>query len=81
MNSPEIADKVRSRTGTARKLADSDKTPDAIVDELFLSALSRRPTAAERAKFLEPFADGDRRAAVEDVLWAVLNSKEFLYNR
>ncbi len=81
MNSPEIAAKVRARNGVARKLADSDKKPDAIVDELFLSALSRRPTDAEKVKLLEAFGDGDRRAAVEDVMWAVLNGKEFLYNR
>ncbi len=81
MNSPEIAAKVRARNGTARKLADSDKKPDVIIDELFLSALSRRPTEVEKAKLLEAFADGDRRAAVEDVMWAVLNGKEFLYNR
>ena len=81
MNSPEIGDKVRSRTGTARKLAASDKKPEAIIDELFLSALSRRPLDAERTKLLEAFKDSDRRGAVEDVMWAILNSKEFLYNR
>jgi hypothetical protein len=81
MNSPEIAAKIRARTGTARKLADSDAKSAAIIDELFLGALGRRPTDAERAKMLEAFADGDRRAAVEDVMWALLNSKEFLYNR
>ncbi|HUR54464.1 MAG TPA: DUF1549 domain-containing protein [Gemmataceae bacterium] len=81
MNAPEIAAKVQARTGTARRLADSDLKPEAVLDELFLSALSRRPTDAERAKLLAAFADGDRRAAVEDVLWALLNSKEFLYNR
>jgi hypothetical protein len=81
MNSPEIAAKIRARTGAARKLADSDKKPAAIIDELFLAALGRRPTETEQAKMLEGFADGDRRAAVEDVMWAILNSKEFLYNR
>jgi len=81
MNSPEIAEKVQSRTGTARTLADSEKKPEAILDELFLGALSRRPTDAERVKLLAVFADGDRRAAIEDVLWVLLNSKEFLYNR
>jgi hypothetical protein len=81
MNSPEIAAKIRARGGTARKLAESDRKPAAIIDELFLAALGRRPTDAERAKLLEAFIDGDRRAAVEDVLWAILNSKEFLYNR
>ena len=79
MNSPEIAEKVQSRTGTARTLADSEKKPEAILDELFLGALSRRPTDAERVKLLAVFADGDRRAAIEDVLWVLLNSKEFLY--
>jgi hypothetical protein len=81
MNAPEIAAKMRARTGAARRLADSDARPAAVVDELFLAALARRPTDAERAKTLEAFADGDRRAAVEDVMWALLNSKEFLYNR
>ena len=81
MNSPEIAEKVRDRQGAARKLADSRKTPEAVVEELFLSALSRVPTDAERVRLLEAFKDGPRRAAVEDVLWAVLNCKEFLYNR
>ena len=80
MNSPEIAAKIKAKAGTARKLADSAKKPEAIIDELFLGALSRKPTDAERTKLLEAFTD-DRRAAVEDVLWAVLNSKEFLYNR
>jgi len=81
MNSAEIGEKVRSRTGTARKLASSDKKPEAIIDELFLTALSRRPLDTERKKLLEAFTDGDRRAGVEDVLWAILNSKEFLYSR
>jgi hypothetical protein len=81
MNSPEIAAKVRARTGTARKLSDSDKKPEVIVDELFLQALGRPPLAAERTRLVEIFADGDRRSAVEDVLWALLNSKEFLYIR
>ncbi|MFM8273373.1 MAG: DUF1553 domain-containing protein, partial [Gemmata sp.] len=81
MNAPEIAAKIRARSGAARKLADSDKKPDAIIDELFLATCARRPSDAERAKMLDAFADGDRRAAVEDVMWALLNSKEFLYNR
>ncbi|HET6423691.1 MAG TPA: DUF1549 domain-containing protein, partial [Planctomycetaceae bacterium] len=53
MNSPEIADKVRARGGAARRLADSAKPPAAVVDDLFLAALARRPTDAERAKMLE----------------------------
>lgn len=81
MNSPEVGEKVRARRGAARALADSGRPAAAVVDELFLAALSRFPTAAERERLAGAFADGDRRAAAEDVLWAVVNSKEFLYNR
>lgn len=82
LNSPEIMAKVQHRHGVARKLADSDWTPDAIVDELYLGMLSRLPTSDERALMLRALADEefDRRAAVEDIQWALLNSKEFMFN-
>ncbi len=82
LNSPEIMVKVQGRHGKARQLAGSDLTPDAIIDELYLSMLSRPPTGDERSLMLQAF-DGDevdRRAAVEDVQWALLNSKEFMFN-
>ncbi len=83
MNSPEIAAKIRSRRGLARTLADSTKTPAEIVDELCLAALARHPREKELTLLLETFKQEgvDRRTAVEDVLWALLNTKEFIYNR
>jgi len=78
MNAPEIAAKIRSRDGTARRLAGSDMPPEAIVEELCLAALSRPPTPADRRALLPLFTDAGRTAAVEDVLWALLNSPEFL---
>jgi hypothetical protein len=81
MNSAEIADKIRARTGAARRLADSAGAPAEVIDELYLAALARFPSDRERAVLLEAFAGpADRRAATEDVLWTLLNSKEFLYN-
>lgn len=84
MNAEEIETKIRSRKGTARKLADSDLTPTAIVEELYLSTHARFPTKKEQAALLELF-DGKeaitRREAVQDALWTVLNTKDFLYNR
>ena len=82
MNSPEIAAKVRARTGAARRLAGTDMAPTAIIDELFLAALGRPPTEKERTPLLELFQEKDgRRNAVEDVIWVLLNTKEFLYNQ
>ena len=82
INSPEIMAKVRRRDGSARRLADSEKSPGEVVDELYLGTLSRFPTENERAGMCEAFADKSegRRAAVEDVLWTLLNSSRFLYN-
>src|SRR5207247_3371029 len=76
MNSPEIAGKIRDRRGTARALAESKKTPAEIIEELYLAALGRLPREKERALLLETFKEDDRRTAVEDVLWTVLNMKE-----
>ncbi len=48
-------------------------------------ALSREPTATERTAFTrllsEATADTSRREAIEDLFWAVLTSREFVFNR
>jgi hypothetical protein len=82
MNAPEIDAKIRARKGTARNLADSKSPPAAVVEELYLGVLARRPTATESKVLLALFeeAGDDRRAAVEDALWTLLNTKEFVFN-
>ena len=82
MNSEEINAKIRARQGTARKLAVSKLPAREIVDELYLSTLSRFPTEPERLLMLRVFTDAadDRSAAAEDVLWSLLNSRSFVYN-
>lgn len=81
LNSPEINAKLEHRHGTARRLADSSRTPDEIIDEIYLGALARFPAPGERELMQSAFAaTADRRQATADVLWAVLNTKDFLYN-
>jgi organic radical activating enzyme len=82
MNSEEIMSKIKDRNGAARRLTKSGKEPGAIIDELYLGTLSRYPTDAERALMLRVFTEAgeDRQAAVEDVLWALLNTRSFVYN-
>ncbi|MFN0196685.1 MAG: DUF1549 domain-containing protein, partial [Planctomycetaceae bacterium] len=82
LNSPEITEKIHARKGKARVLADSSLTPTEIVDEVYLMTISRYPSDEERQLFLAVYdAPGsDRRTATEDLLWAVMNAKEFLYN-
>jgi hypothetical protein len=66
-------------------LADSKMTVAEIADEVYLAALSRRPTQTERAqveKFYETIEDKKdaRRTATEDFIWAIINSAEFVFN-
>jgi hypothetical protein len=82
MNAPEIMDKIHDKSGTARRIADSSKTPAEVVEELYLTVLARYPGEQEAKAMAKIFAEagGDRRAATEDVLWALMNTKEFLFN-
>jgi hypothetical protein len=86
MNSPEVGAKVQAHDGLAARLALSDRSTDAIIDELFLSTITRFPTDEERAAVRTTFPTtaeakpADRRRATEDLLWALVNSKEFIYN-
>jgi len=61
------------------------KTPAArIVEDLYLGALARYPSDEEKQKImaiLEKIDAKELRAALEDVYWGVLSSKEFLFNR
>ncbi len=53
-----------------------------IVEELYLAALCRLPTASEHGAILARVdAAPNRRAALEDVLWALVNAKEFMLRR
>jgi len=81
LNSPELHKKVTSESGRAAKLAASDKTPAAIVEELYLLVYGRMPSDDEQALGRELFdrPGGSRREATEDLLWALFNSPEFLF--
>lgn len=81
MNAPGVHRKVTSDTGRAAKLAGSRKTPEEIVDELYALVYSRKPTAEEREACVRLFGDkgATRRQATEDVLWALLNTPEFMF--
>jgi hypothetical protein len=81
-NGKTLNDKIRAKgsrleTWLAEKVGDEEA-----VHRLFLLALSREPTAGELAKMKAILAEApSRREALEDLFWAVLASKEFLFNK
>lgn len=81
MNSPENVRKIRDRSGLAAQLAARNASDADVIEHLYLTALSRRPTTEETALMTTAFdASRPRREAIEDVLWTLLNTKEFIYN-
>jgi hypothetical protein len=69
------------QTGRLEKLLAREKSDDALVDELFLAALSRTPDDKERKAALKYVRwSFDRSAAWADVFWAILNTREFILN-
>lgn len=87
MNSIEVQTKLAADQGRAARLAgETDRPLKARIDEIYLAALGRPATDVEQeavADYLTPrldAADDDVRVAFEDVLWSVMNTKEFFYN-
>ncbi len=65
------------------RLAASSLSDQEVVAELYWTALSRPPGERERDAALRCIAEagGDRAAALQDIAWALLNAKEFLFRR
>jgi hypothetical protein len=63
-------------------LLKENKPPKEIIGTLYLTALSRGPTDMEMEKLLAavPEEPKARKEALEDIFWALLNSKEFIFN-
>jgi hypothetical protein len=72
--------KLRDDNGRMARLAKSTKTSEEITRELYFAALAREPSATETEAAVKHLKDAaDRRQAVEDLGWVLINSKEFLF--
>jgi len=81
MNSPEIQGKIADAKGFLATTLKTDKKNDQVIEELYLRAFSRKPRAEELKDAMAVVeASKDRKAALEDFTWMLLNSKEFLFN-
>lgn len=86
INSADVLNKVSDGGGRAAKLAsDGDREMPEKIRELYLTALSRPPTEEEARVVAEYISKSQEekanaRTAYEDVLWTLINTKEFLFN-
>lgn len=82
MHSTKLQAKIASPDGRAARLAKSDLSPERIVEDLYLAAYARPPEADELKVAVEAFGakGATRQSATEDVMWALINSAEFVFN-
>jgi hypothetical protein len=80
INGDDVRGALEAGGNRIGRLLDAKAADEAILDELYLAALSRFPADAERAGALAHVRArrDDPRRAWEDVAWALLNAKEFL---
>jgi hypothetical protein len=82
-NGDTLNGKLAAKENVISKMLAAKWPPERLLDDAYLATLSRPPTLAERQKLttiLNEASDADRRATVEDAYWALLSSKEFLFN-
>ena len=78
---PTFTAKLSREGGRVDRLLQRQASDEAIIEELYLAALCRFPTEAEQASLTDMIRRQDsRREAVEDLLWALVNSEQFLNN-
>ncbi len=82
MNSTKLQGMLVDAKGRAARLAKSDAKPAQIVEDIYLACFSRLPDAEEMKIASKAIDVGvqRRQAGIEDVMWSLLNSAEFVFN-
>ena len=81
MTDNAVMAKFTDANGRVAKLTKTKLTADELADEMFLAVLGRFPKAEEKADAVKHLADAKTRAeGITDVLWALVNTREFILN-
>ena len=83
LNSEEVQTLLADPQGRAAHYV-ADSRPEATkIDELFVLAVGKKPTDHQRALALANIAahPDDKRVAYENIVWALINTKDFLFNK
>ena len=82
VNGPTLADAVANPDGRIAKAILAGRTDRELIEELYLASLSRLPTPSEMDEAITYLGSSPGRAGkAQDLLWALINSNSFLFNR
>lgn len=80
LNGDTLHQKISSG-GIVKSMLDSEKTPEQVIEELYMRSLTRRPSDEERTQLVAVVGESDNpQQTLEDAFWAILNSREFVFN-
>jgi len=80
LNGDATTQRIRNGTLVSRRLAEK-KSPEQIIEEMYLITLVRKPTPKEITNLGKALAEEpDKVKVLEDIFWALLNTREFLFN-
>ncbi len=79
LNAPEIEAKIQSPHGRAVLLADTALDTDALINEIALSTVNRPANERELKTGRTIFQESGRLQAIQDFMWAMMNSYDFLF--
>ncbi|MBI3858445.1 MAG: DUF1553 domain-containing protein, partial [Planctomycetes bacterium] len=79
-NGASVVEKIKSADGRLSKLI--QETPDdaKLIETLFLTVMGRRPRESESKTVAKMFDGSDRAEVIRDLFWALVNSKELVFN-
>ena len=82
VNGPTISDALVDPDGRLARLLKKNPDDASIAEEVYLAALSRFPNPDEKARAIEYLSrPGSKLEGAQDLLWALINSPAFLFNR
>jgi hypothetical protein len=80
LNGDATTNRIRQGGLIAKRMAEK-KAPEQIIEEMYLRTLVRRPSPDEVAKLQAALKEEpDKAKALEDVFWALMNTREFVFN-
>ncbi len=81
LNDVDVNGKISAPKGRLAQLLAQIGDNDQLIDELYLGTVSRYPTADEKQRARDHVAKAaDRKAGFEDLMWSLINLREFVFN-
>ena len=82
LNGSSVTTKISAGKQIDEWLKEEKMTPEEVIDRIYLRCLTRKPSDVERKELMATIGEDKKLhlAALQDIFWAVLNSREFVFN-